>query len=188
MAGILAACGRYRGNQARLCAFVLVLRYAGLRISDAIALQPEHLTGDRLQLYIAKTGEPVAVPLPPMVVAALDQIARPGQPYFSTGHATRATARGDWARTLSTLFTLAEISHGHSGRFRNTFSTALLERGVPVETVAMLLGNTPAIVIRHYAPWIKARQEALEAAVRLTWDAAKGAESSRGEGQSVLRR
>jgi hypothetical protein len=41
----------------------------------------------------------------------------------------------------------------------------------------MLLGNTPAMVIRHYAPWIKARQAALEAAVRLTWKSESEAES-----------
>jgi len=44
-----------------------------------------------------------------------------------------------------------------------------MEQGVSVETVAVLLGNTPAIVIEHYAPWIQSRQIALETAVRTTW-------------------
>ncbi len=174
MTRILAACDRYCGNKPRVRAFVLVLRYSGLRISDAVTLTPEHLVGDRLRLYTAKTGEPVVVPLPARVVEALQQVARPGLPYFSTGHETRA-AVGNWARTLATLFALADVAQGHSSRFRHTFSTSLLERGVSVETVAMLLGNTPALVIRHYAPWIKARQAALDAAVRLTWDTASEA-------------
>jgi hypothetical protein len=38
-----------------------------------------------------------------------------------------------------------------------------------VEDVATILGNTPQVVARHYAPWVKARQEQLEAAVRKTW-------------------
>jgi hypothetical protein len=33
----------------------------------------------------------------------------------------------------------------------------------------MLLGNTVAIVEKHYAPWVASRQIALEAAVRQTW-------------------
>jgi integrase len=48
MTQILAACDRYCGNRPRVRAFVLVLRYSGLRISDAIALTPEHLIGDHL--------------------------------------------------------------------------------------------------------------------------------------------
>jgi site-specific recombinase XerD len=79
---------------------------------------------------------------------------------------------------LASVFRLAKIEHGHSHRFRDTFSTSLLEHGVSVETVAMLLGTTPAVVIKHYAPWIKARQAALEAVVRLTWAATAAGESS----------
>lgn len=169
MTQIVAACDHYCGNRPRVRAFVLVLRYSGLRISDAVTLTPEHMVGDRLRLYTAKTGEPVVVPLPALVVEALRQIARPGLPYFSTGHATRA-AVGNWARTLATLFVLGDVAQGHSSRFRHTFSTSLLERGVSVENVAILLGNTPDIVIRHYAAWVKTRQEALEVAVRHTWD------------------
>jgi integrase len=179
MSRILDACDRYCGNRPRVRAFVLVLRYSGLRIADAIALTPDHLFSDQLRLYTAKTGEPVLVPLPPIVLEALRRIERPGHPYFSTGHATRAASRGDWARTLATLFAVADVVHGHSSRFRHTFSTRLLERGVPVENVAILLGNTPAIVVRHYAAWIKTRQKALEAAVRHTWDTSPESSANR---------
>lgn len=177
---ILDACDRYCGNRPRVRAFVLVLRHSGLRIADAIALTPDHLIGDQLRLYTAKTGALVLVPLPPIVLEALQRIERPGHPYFSTGHATRAASRGDWARTLATLFVLADVAHGHSRRFRHTFSTALLERGVSVETVAILLGTTPDIVVRHYAAWIKTRQEALDVAVRHTWDTSQGSSDDHG--------
>jgi hypothetical protein len=70
---ILAACDRYCGKRPRVRAFVLVLRYSGLRISDAVTLTAEHLVGDRLRLYTAKTGEPVVVPLPALVVEALQK-------------------------------------------------------------------------------------------------------------------
>jgi hypothetical protein len=35
---------------------------------------------------------------------------------------------------------------------RNTLPVNLLNRGGPVEAVAALLGNSPAIVVKHHAP------------------------------------
>jgi integrase/recombinase XerD len=169
VARLIAACERYRGNKDRMRAFVVTIRYSGLRISDMIALHPRQRMDDRLRLYTTKTGEPVYVPLPPFVVAALTKIERPGEHYFTTGKAKLATDRANWSANLSTLFKLADVQNGRSHRFRDTFSTSLLERGASDETVAMLLGTTPAVVRKHYAPWIKSRQIALEAAVRATW-------------------
>ena len=68
MVRIVDACDRYRGNQDRLRAFVLVTRHSGLRIGDAIALDENRLNGNKLLLYTAKTGTPVYIPLPPMVI------------------------------------------------------------------------------------------------------------------------
>jgi hypothetical protein len=43
---------------------------------------------------------------------------------------------------------------------------ALLETGVPIEQVSVLLGHQSVrITERHYAPWVKSRQEKLEADV-----------------------
>jgi hypothetical protein len=44
-----------------------------------------------------------------------------------------------------------------------------LTKGVSVENVAAILGNSPAIVVKHYSQWISSRQEALDAALELTW-------------------
>ena len=52
---------------------------------------------------------------------------------------------------------------------RDTFSVRMLEKGVPVETVTAILDNTPAVVLKHYAPWVESRQRSLEAAVRKAW-------------------
>jgi integrase len=188
MERILEACGRYpvrdirgAGSRDRMRAFVLTMRYSGLRISDTISLHPNQRFQHRLRLYTTKTGEAVFVPLPPLVVEALEKIERPGQRYFWSGRGRLATRVGNWSRYLATVFELANVENGHSHRFRDTFSCSLLEQGVPVETVAMLLANTPAIVIKHYAPWIKARQLALEAAVQTTWQSPKAiAEANEG--------
>ena len=71
---------------------------------------------------------------------------------------------------MKRIFDLAGIKNGHSHRFRDTFATALLLEGVPLERVAVLLGHSSIKVTeKHYAPWVRARQEQLEADVRRTW-------------------
>jgi hypothetical protein len=44
-------------------------------------------------------------------------------------------------------------------------------KGVPLERVAMLMGHrSPSITLKHYASWVKERQEQLEADVMGVWD------------------
>lgn len=46
----------------------------------------------------------------------------------------------------------------------------LLLAGVPIEDVFILLGHSSVrITERTYAPWIQARQQKLEAAVKKAW-------------------
>lgn len=54
----------------RLRTPLLLMRWSGLRIRDAITLERTRLIGDNLLLYQAKTGTAVYVPLPPQVAAA----------------------------------------------------------------------------------------------------------------------
>jgi integrase/recombinase XerD len=59
---------------------------------------------------------------------------------------------------------------GHAHRFRTTFALAMLEKGVAIEGVSTLLGHHNITATqKHYAPWIKSRQEELKAAVRKSW-------------------
>lgn len=174
MQRILDACERYPGNQARLKAFVLTMRYSGLRIGDTIALDRSRLAGNKLFLYTAKTGTPVFVPLPPAVIDALDGLsANERGRFFSTGDAKPQTARANWSRYLDALFELAEVSGGHSHRFRDTFAVELLLAGAPLETVSVLLGHSSVKVTeRHYRPWVRSLQRKLEEEVTRTWSAA----------------
>lgn len=172
MKKIIAACGKYAGNKDRIKAFVLVMRYSGLRISDTISLRRDQVESGKIRLYTAKTGQAVWVPIPPVVTEALEKLPPGGDRYFWNGNGKLTTRVSNWSRYLDSVFTLAKIEGGHSHRFRDTFSVRLLEKGVPVETVAALLGNSPKIVMKHYAPWVKSRQVALESAVRVSWDAA----------------
>jgi integrase/recombinase XerD len=56
--------------------------------------------------------------------------------------------------------------------FRDTFAAELLLAGVPLDQVSLLLGHASIKVTeRHYAPFVKARQEQLEASARRAWAA-----------------
>lgn len=66
-------------------------------------------------------------------------------------------------KRLAELFTAAKVTGGHSHRFRDTFTVGLLEGGVSIENVAKLLGHANIeITQKHYAPWVKSRQDLLE--------------------------
>jgi integrase len=80
-----------------------------------------------------------------------------------------------WDRVFQKVFATATptITGGHPHRFRDTFAVSLLLKGVSIEIVSKLLGHSSIKVTeRHYAPWVKARQELLEAEVRRIWDSA----------------
>src|SRR5689334_6684093 len=63
-----------------------------------------------------------------------------------------------------------EASQRPIHRLRHTFAVSLLQKGVSIEIVSVFLAHSSIRVTeRHYAPWVKARQEQLEAAVRKAW-------------------
>jgi integrase len=168
MKRIVEACGKYGGNQDRIKAFVLAMRYTGLRIGDAIRLSKSHVSDGRVFVRTAKTGQPVTVPVPPDVITSLTKIENGSDRYFWTGKNIRS-AVSNWSRYLARIFELAKIDDGHSHRFRDTCAVELLLAGASVEDVATILGNTPQVVAKHYAPWVKERQVRLEKLVRQSW-------------------
>src|SRR5262249_42494199 len=89
--------------------------------------------------------------------------------FFWSGNGELKSAIEDWRRRLAGVATLAKVENAHFHRFRHTFSTTLLEKGVPIEMVATLLGNTPAVVVKHYAAFVESRQRAIEEAIKSTW-------------------
>jgi integrase len=175
MVQILAAVDDYgksgSANRRRMRALVLLLRYSGLRIGDAVTLSSERIDGDKLFLYNSKAGTPVYCPLPPFVIMALDAARDPKQRfYFWTGSSKVKTITSDWQAKLKTLFEQAKVPSGHAHRFRDTFATELLLAGVPLERVSILLGHSSIrITEHHYSPWVRSRQEQLERDVRSTW-------------------
>jgi integrase/recombinase XerD len=183
---ILWACEVYqdrpKGRRAEIRAFVLLLRYSGLRIRDAVTLKRRDVVQGRLLLYTAKTGSGVYVPLPDVVLEALGKIQKADVNYFFwSGHGNPKSAVADWQRSLKRLFGLAGVQ-GHAHRFRDSFAVSLLQRGVSLENVAVLLGHQSIKVTeKHYAPWVKSRQENLEREVRKAWPQLPRASGSKHE-------
>lgn len=189
MIRILAACNRYTDNYGRtgqenarrLRALVLLLRYSGLRIGDAVSLERERIAGGKLFLYTAKTGTLVSCPLHDDVIQALDAVRGTSEKYFFwTGESKLKSAVSVWQEALSRLFRLAKVRAAHPHRFRHTFAVDLLLASVPIERVSVLLGHSSVRVTeKYYSAWVRARQEQLEADVRASWALQSGLLSSR---------
>ncbi len=176
MGKVLEACdkfgttGKYgAASGKRVKAFVLIMRYTGLRIGDTVQLSKENVQDGKVFLTTQKTGVQVRVPVPSCVVAALSEIEGLSRHYFWNGTGTVLSAVSVWQRTLQRLFKAAGISNGHSHRFRSSFACALLQKNVSLENVAVLLGNSPAIVEKHYSAFVASRQAILEKQVMETW-------------------
>jgi integrase len=171
MLEILNACDEYRGERDKMRAFVLLMRYSGLRVGDAARVGRDRIADGKLFLYTAKTGTPVWVPLPPVVVDALESFRAANNTYFFwSGASSPDTIAKLWMRKLQWLFERTKIEGAHSHRFRDTFAVEMLLSGVPIERVSVLLGHSSIRIIeRHYAPWVKARQEQLESDVMRSW-------------------
>lgn len=181
MQSVLDACPKYleetvpngKDNAKRLYALVLLLRYSGLRVGDAVGLTADRLSGNQLFLYMQKTQEPVKVVLPQKVVDELQAVPRAGaKHFFWSGSGKLDSIVRSWQTRLRRLFDIAKVENGHPHRFRDTFAVELLlaTPPTPIEEVSKLLGHTSLKVTeKHYAPWNKARQDKLESHVKNAW-------------------
>src|SRR5438445_13430703 len=142
-----------------------------MRIGDADSLTSDRIEGTRLFLYTEKTGVPVNTVLPEFVLKALDATPRvTAKHFFWDGTLNLETIVGSWRKRLSKLFDLAKVPGGHAHRFRDTFAVELLLAGVHIERVSVLLRHQcVGITEKHYSPWVRSRQEQLEADVRNAW-------------------
>lgn len=204
MSALYAGCEKYPDNYGRvgqkqalrLRAMMLVLRYTCLRIRDVVQLDESKVEPGRIFLRRQqKTGEPVFVPVPAFVTAALSGVPgrTSGRFYFWSGHGLAKSAVSDWQRSFRKLFAMSGITHvpeegidyrqwnrrmidgkqveAHPHMFRDTFAVELLLSGVPMEDVSILLGHTSIKTTEgSYAPWVKARQQRLEGHVRNAWN------------------
>jgi hypothetical protein len=98
------------------------------------------------------------VPLPPCALAAIADVTVVNDRYFFwSGKGDPKTTVADWQRTFRRLCELANVS-GHFHMIRDTAAVGWLTKGVPLETVSVLLGHSSIrITEKHYAPWVGRR-------------------------------
>jgi integrase/recombinase XerD len=182
-----------RNQATRLRILILLMRWSGLAIRDAVTLERRRLNEkDELFLYRAKTGNPVYVPLPSELAELLRTIPPGPCPnpryFFWSGNGSAKSVVGNWQRSFRRLFKIANLQREdgtakrcHPHMLRDTFAVEMLLAGVPLEQVSILLGHKSVkITEKHYAPWVKARQELLAANVRKAWTVLQsGAKKSR---------
>ena len=90
------------GRRAKVKAFVLVLRFCGLRIRDAVTLRRDAIKNGKLILKTAKAGTMVYLPLKPEVLDALAEVKNDNPTYFFwTGNSTPKTAVGRWQDSIT---------------------------------------------------------------------------------------
>jgi predicted transcriptional regulator len=75
-------------------------------------------------------------------------------------------------RTLAAVFKKSGVKKAHAHRYRHTLATRLLGDGASFQTVADILGNTEAIVRKHYGKWSKGRQDNIDRLMMAHFDRA----------------
>jgi integrase/recombinase XerD len=168
-------------RQAQVHAFIQLVRWSGLAIRDALTLKRGELQHDkekklyRIVTARQKTGTHVSVPIPLDVAQELLTVPNSNPEYvFWSGEGEEESITKNWAKYyIAPLFKAAKIPNdGHmmSHRLRDTFAVDLLEKGVPLEEVSKLLGHESIKTTeRHYAKWVKGRQDRLDSLVVATW-------------------
>jgi integrase/recombinase XerD len=172
----------FSGNKAkRVHALIQLMRYSGLAIQDAVTLEQSELKRDgtnglyRIETSRQKTGTHVSVVIQPKVAEELKAVmelnSNPKYVFWS-GNGKVKTVLSNWGNELRRLFRAAGFPEGHPHQLRDTFAVDLLGKGVPLEEVSKLLGHDSIKTTeRHYAKWVKARQDRLDALVVGTWAA-----------------
>jgi len=166
--------GRITAEQ--VITFAMLLTETGLRISDAATFN----VADRINpqtrecfLFMHKTGKPLSIWINPDLYARLQALAVEfGPTPFITQSLNKEQASDAWRERLSKVFTAAGpfAEHPVPHRFRHTFVRVQLQRGVSVDDVAELIGDTPEMVRRHYARWVPERQNRLTAIMKVAYE------------------
>lgn len=159
-------------NRARLRTLLLVMRYTGLRISDALTLTNERIAGGLVRLHQHKTSQWVHIPLPGWLAVNLAATPKAGPAYWfvAPGQSVK-NAHEHWRRKLAIVAERAQVENPGFHRIRDTFAVELLLAGHLLEEVSVLLGHKSIkMTERFYAPWVCERQVGLDARVLATWE------------------
>jgi integrase/recombinase XerC len=155
--------GQESYERLRARALILLMRYYGLRVSDAALLARSRVRRGQIAVRALKNGAWLWMPLYPEVASALEALPLPAgreSPYyFWTGLGEVEGHCKTVIDSLACVYRLSKVEQAHSHRFRHTLATELLSEGAEIEAVADLLGDAPKTIRRHYKHFIPAYQE-----------------------------
>jgi len=162
---------------------IQLMRWSGLAVRDASTLKRSDLILDaeknvyKIIRTRTKTGTPLYIPIPADVAKEVLTVLN-GHPVYIFWDRQTATSSeyrhaGYMGEGIKKAFDVAGVvSEGHmiSHRLRSTFAVDLLQKGVPLEHVSKLLGHKSVTTTeRHYAKWVKGRQDRLDSLVTDSW-------------------
>jgi integrase len=149
--------------------FMVLSLFTGLRISDVSTFDvSKRLNGNDIFIRAMKNGKRLYTWVPDWVRdILLDRQKRFGAKIFKVGESeVLHTVTAGWRTKLNHIFDEAQkekkLEHKPKPhRFRHTFIRILLERGVQVEDVALLAGDSVDVIVKYYSKWMPERQERL---------------------------
>lgn len=147
---------------AKMTALIHTMVSTGLAITDTVKLERANVQGGWLRINRQKTDKAVKQRLDAGLCRELSAVANGNPRYiFWSGEGDIRTAVSNWLDDLRKVMDAAKLRiHGNnSHRFRDTAVDFWLGAGCSMTEVAALLGDTVAIVEKHYAKLASARME-----------------------------
>lgn len=147
---------------AKMTALIHCMVSTGLAIRDTVQLERANVTDGWLRIDRQKTGRAVRQKLHAALCRELALVANGNQKYiFWNGSSKPTSAVGLWQTDLRDLMNDAGlwIKGNLSHRFRDTAVDFWLGAGCSLTDIAAMLGDTVAIVERHYANLASKRME-----------------------------
>jgi integrase/recombinase XerC len=150
---------------------ILLLRWTGLRGSDAVNLQWRNVHLDRgqngeIEVLTQKRSKTAIVPLSTELRNALEEIKDKQTPDDSVlcNPETKApfSNRKRLYERMKTLGERAKVNRVTPHCFRDTFACDMLARGASIYDVAKMLADTVDTVEKHYASFIPAARDAAQ--------------------------
>jgi site-specific recombinase XerD len=146
----------------KMTALIHCMVSTGLAIRDTVQLERDSIADGWLRIERQKTNRAVKQRLEAGLHRELLSVANGNPKYiFWNGASKPTSAVGTWQADLRDLMSAAGlwIKGNLSHRFRDTAVDFWLGSGCDIPQIAAMLGDTPAIVAKHYADLLSKRFE-----------------------------
>lgn len=166
---IIAAFAKHRYYQ-HYTSYVRFLFMTGCRTSEAVGLTWEHIDekltritfreavveGNRKDTKTHKTRRfPINDSLKGLLLSIKPESCKSSSPVFQAPRGGMIDAHNFLNRAWKTVLSESKIQYRSQYNTRHTFITNCLEAGVSVVQIAKWVGNSPEIIMKHYAGIIK---------------------------------